>query len=222
MDVMPRRHPLRACVLAALALACAAPLAGCGSSTTTVTAASTPSQPPTTSTTPTVSRQTATTSNPGTTTTSPTGGAAAPTTTRTAPEPEFAQQETKEGVAGAQAKVRSLGYTASNPSEYHPSQTLKVLVGTRTGSGDGYGQLAFFFVGNRYIGTDVKVPSAKIAVVSQSESEVTVAYPLYRRGDPLCCPGAGQAKVRFQLNNGHLQPLDAIPPAVSAAGTGRN
>jgi hypothetical protein len=117
--------------------------------------------------------------------------------------------------------VRSLGYTPNNPAEYRPSQTLKVLVGTRSGSGDGYGQLAFFFVGNHYIGTDVKVPSAKIAVLSQSESAVTIAYPLYRHGDPLCCPGAGQAKVSFQLNNGRLQPQSPIPPAYSVSGVSR-
>jgi len=222
MDVMPSRHTRRASAAALLTLACAVPLAGCGSGTTTVTAASTPSQPQASTTAPAATTTTAATTTAATTPTSTTGGAA-PTTTRTAPEPEFAQQETKaEGAAGAQAKVSSLGYTASNPAEYHPSQTLKVLVGTRTGSGDGYGQLAFFFVGNRYIGTDVKLPSAKIAVVSQSESEVAIAYPLYRHGDPLCCPGAGQAKVRFQLNNGRLQPLDPIPPAQSASGVSRN
>ena len=220
---MTPRHPLRGPVLAAIALAAAAALAGCGSSTTTVTAASTPSQPASTSTAPASTGTAASTTAPATTTTSPTGGAAAPTTTRTAPEPEFAQQQTQsEGVAGAEAKLRSLGYTANNPSEYHPSQTLKVLVGTRTGSGDGYGQLAFFFVGSHYIGTDVKVPSAKVAVLSQSESEVVIAYPLYRHGDPLCCPGAGQAKVHFQLNNGRLQPLDPIPPAYSVSGVSRN
>ncbi len=70
-------------------------------------------------------------------------------------------------------------------------------MGTRTGSGDGYGQQAFFFVGGRYLGTDAKEPSATVKVVSQSDTEVTLAYPLYRKGDPLCCPGGGQASVRF-------------------------
>lgn len=222
MDVMPRL-PLRARALAALSIAVLPALAGCGSSTTTVTAASAPSQPASTATTPAPTTSAATSPAPPASTTSPAGGTTAPSTIRTEAAPEFTQHETQaEGSAGAQAKVRSLGYTPGNAAEYHPSQTLKVLVGTRSGSGDGYGQLAFFFVGSRYIGTDVKVPSAKIAVVSQSESEVTIAYPLYRHGDPLCCPGAGQAKVTFQLNNGHLQPLSAIPAAHSATGVSRN
>ena len=79
-----------------------------------------------------------------------------------------------------------------------------MLVGTRTGSGDGYGQQAFFFVDGRYIGTDAKEPSASVKVVSQGDTEVALAYPLYRSSDPLCCPSGGQAIVHFQLNNGRL------------------
>ena len=59
-------------------------------------------------------------------------------------------------------------------------------------------------------------------VVSQSDTEVTLAYPLYRSSDPLCCPSGGQATVRFQLNNGRLAPLGAIPPASSKSGLSRN
>ena len=84
------------------------------------------------------------------------------------------------------------GYTPDNTSEYHSGQTLRVLVGTRTGSGDGYGQQAFFFVDGRYLGTDTKEPSAQLKVVSQSDTEVAIAYPLYRKNDPLCCPGGGR------------------------------
>ena len=78
-----------------------------------------------------------------------------------------------------------------------------MLVGTRTGSGE----RAFFFVAGHYIGTDAKEPSAQIRVVSQSDTEVTLAYSL---------SGAGrEANVRFQLNNGKLTPLDPIPSANS-------
>ena len=103
-------------------------------------------------------------------------------------------------------------------AQAYPSQP----VATRTGSGDGYGQQVFFFVGPRFIGTDTKEASAKVKVVSQGDTEATVAYPLYRPNDPLCCPGAGQAQVRFQLNNGRLQALDPIPPANSKTRPSRN
>jgi hypothetical protein len=88
-------------------------------------------------------------------------------------------------------------------------------------SSDGHGQQAFFFVNNGYIGTDAKEPSATVKVVSQSDTEVTLAYPLYRSSDPLCCPGGGQTTVTFQLNNGKLTPLGPIPPASSTTGLSR-
>ena len=97
-----------------------------------------------------------------------------------------------------------------------------MLVGTRTGSADGYGQQAFFFVDGRYIGTDAKQPSATVNVVCQGDTEVTLAYPLYRKSDALCCPGGGTATCHFQLNNGKLVPLEAIPPASSASGLSRS
>jgi hypothetical protein len=58
-------------------------------------------------------------------------------------------------------------------------------------------------------------------VVSQGDTEVTLAYPLYRNGDPLCCPGGGQALVPFQLNNGKLAPLEPIPPSSSGSALSR-
>jgi hypothetical protein len=117
--------------------------------------------------------------------------------------------------------VRSKGFTPIESAQYHSNQALRVLVATRTGSGDGYGQQAFFFVNGRYLGTDAKEPSAKLRVVSQSDTEVALAYPLYRKNDPLCCPGGGQATVHFQLNNGRLTALDAIPAVGPASGPGR-
>ena len=193
-----------------LAVACGAALAGCGSGTRKVTVSSNPPVAQPSTSTPHVS------STPTTSTAkAPTGGQGATTgTTRSAPEPAFTQEKpTSEGEAAAAAVVRSKGFTPTDSSQYHANQALRVLLGTRTGSGDGYGQQAFFFVNGRYIGTDAKAPSATLRVLSQSDTEVTLGYPLYRRNDPLCCPGGGQAKVRFQLNNGKLSALDAIPPA---------
>jgi hypothetical protein len=205
----------RSTVLAPLTVLCgAALLLGCGSGTKTVTVSGAPAvtQPTTTTT--------SSAKAPTSTTKTPTAGQGATTgTTRSAPEPAFTQEKpASEGEAAAAAVVRSRGFTPNNGSEYRSNQALRVLVATRTGSGDGYGQQAFFFVNGRYIGTDTKDPSAKLRVVSQSDTEVTVAYPLYRKSDPLCCPGGGQATVRFQLNNGRLTPLDPIPSLERRAG----
>ena len=232
MAVMQRKltRALTPATLLALLGACSAvALGGCGGSQTkTVTAASAPAATQSTSTSgasSTTTTATATATTPTTTTSAPTstaGGTAAPTTTRTAPEPEFTQQETQvEGLAGAVAALKARGYTPSETSQYHASQTLRVLVGTRTGSGDGYGQQAFFFVAGRYIGTDTKEPSATVEVLAQSDTEVTLGYPLYRKGAPLASPSGGRATVRFQLDDGKLTALAPIPPANSASGTSR-
>jgi hypothetical protein len=202
--------------LPAVGLLCLA-LAGCGSNTKTVTVENTTAAATTsTSTTPVQTASTGTRSAPSSTTSTS-------ATTRTAPEPSFTEQETHaEGATAAAAAVRAHGYTPNDTSEYHSGQTLRVMVGTRTGSGDGYGQQAFFFVDGHYLGTDTKEPSAKLKVVSQGDTEVAIAYPLYHSSDPLCCPGGGQRVVHFALNNGKLTALDPIPPANSQAGLSRN
>lgn len=215
---MPTMGPMRR--LSTIAVFGAALLAGCGSQTKTVTVSSVP--PGGTATTTASAPTTTQTPSTGTTTTVP--PATGTSTTRTAPEPSFTEGEStgKEGsLQAAVATVRSHGFTPTDTSEYHPSQALRVLVATRTGSGDGYGQQAFFFLDGHYLGTDTKEPSAKLKVVSQGDSEVAIAYPLYRRNDPLCCPGGGQRVVHFSLNNGKLQALDPIPPASGYASLSR-
>jgi hypothetical protein len=117
--------------------------------------------------------------------------------------------------------VRARGYTPNDTSQYHSDQTLRVLVGTRTGSADGYSQQAFFFVDGRYLGTDTKLPSATVKVIGQADTEVTLGYALYRNGDALVNPSGGEARVTFQLNNGKLVALQKIPPAASNTGLSR-
>lgn len=227
MAVMKRKQITARSALAVLLCAGAA-LSACGSQTKTVSVAGAPavtqSTPATTTSTHTAAPATTPTSTTTTTATTGTaGGTAAPATTRTAPEPAFAQQEAhSEGASEAAAVLTARGYTPAETSQYHPNQTLRVLIGTKAGSSDGYGQQAFFFVGGRYIGTDTKEPSASVKVLSQSDTEVTLGYPLYRPGDPLSSPSGGQATVHFQLNNGKLSALDPIPPASSTSGLSRN
>jgi hypothetical protein len=214
-----RPYLYKALALLSLGLAGGALLGGCGSSTKTV---SSTAALPATANPDTTTRSGATTTSTTGTRSSPTGGTSTSSTTHTAPEPAFTEQETDgEGVGAAASAVRSRGYTPNSTAEYHANQTLRVLVGTRTGSGDGYGQQAFFFVAGRYIGTDTKEPSAKVKVLSQSDTEVALAYPLYRKGDPLSSPSGGHATVRFQLNNGKLMALGHIPPVSSTTGFSR-
>jgi hypothetical protein len=204
-----------------LALAISAlALAGCGSGgTKTVSVSSAITSGTATKSAPAQSTMPSPSSSKTTTPATTTGGVEA---SRTTTAPAFTKEATNSGALNeAVAVVKAHGFTANGTSDYHSDQTLRVLTATRTGSGDGYAQQAFFFVGNRYIGTDTSQPSAGVKVVSQSDTEVTLAYPLYRPRDPLCCPGAGQATVRFQLNNGRLVPLGTIPPASSTTGLSR-
>jgi hypothetical protein len=218
---LTQRHWMPAALVAIAALV----LGGCGSgSTRTVTVSGSVSPHTTTqrtSTTGTTSSSPTTTTPPSTTTsTNQTGGAEA---TRTTTAPAFTKESTSaEGVGAAAAVVKAHGYTPSETSTYDPSNTLRVLVGTRTGSSDGYGQQAFFFVDGRYLGTDTKEPSASVKVVGQSDTEVTLVYSLYKPGDPLSKPSGGEATVHFQLNNGRLVALNPIPPATSSTGVARN
>jgi hypothetical protein len=216
MGAMRRALPR---ALAPIAACGALLLLGCGSGTKTVTVSGAPPVTQPTATTPSPTKTQTTTAKTQTSAES----APTTTTTRTAPEPAFTQEKPpSEGEAAAAALVRSKGFTPNHSSDYHSNQALRVLVATRTGSGDGYAQQAFFFVNGRYIGTDTREPSATLRVVSQSDTEMTLAYPLYRTNDPLCCPGGGQAKVRFQLNNGRLTALDPIPPVQRSSGLARH
>lgn len=142
---------------------------------------------------------------------------------RSAPAPAFTRQSgSSEGLSSAVRVLGGYGFVPSDTSTYDPEHTLRVLVGTRTGSSDGYSHQAFFFEDERYLGTDASAPSAAMKVVSEADTEVTLAYSLYRPHDPLCCPSGGETKVRFQLDNGRLQALDPIPPASSTTAAGRN
>jgi hypothetical protein len=212
-------------------------LGGCGGGTRTVSVSGAPAPAATaggqtaahttsTATTPTTSTASAPVTSGGTS--APSAAGQSTSTTRTAPAPAFTRTEgqSAEQTANSEANtaadvVTAHGYTPTDISDYHPNQTLRVLIGRRTGSADGYNQRAFFFLDNRYIGTDSGQPSASLSVVSQSDTEVTLAYALYRAHDPLCCPSGGQVTVRFQLDNGALVALDPIPPVSSATGLAR-
>src|SRR5664280_3576555 len=137
----------------ALCACIAALVVACGSGTRTVTVSSVPPVSQTSTTTkPQTSTKTTSTAPTPTPTTS-TSTSTGTTSTRAAPEPAFTQHEAKsEGLSAAAAVVREKGFTPNNTSDYHSDQALRVLVGTRTGSSDGYGQQAFFFLNGRYIG----------------------------------------------------------------------
>ena len=221
-------------ILAGAGLTAAIACAGCGSgSTRTISVSSSPSassastaaastKPPAPATASKPTTSTAThASTPTAAPATPSGGAAAPAG-GSSHEPAFVGQGAGgPGLSAAIGLMRSRGYSVLDPSQYRPDQTLKVLVGAREGSAS-HVQQAFFFVGGRYLGTDTSAPSGQIHLVGQNDTEVTLAYSLYRARDGACCPSGGQAQVRYQLDNGRLVALDPIPAvAATSAGAGR-
>jgi hypothetical protein len=122
-----------------------------------------------------------------------------------------AQPNRGSSLVGAVALVKKQGYRPK-VSTWEPSFKLNMLIGTATGSADGYNRRAFFFYGNRYLGTDASAPSAQLQEVWREDRTIALLYILYRSNEPLCCPTAGGAIVRFRWNGSRLVALDPIPP----------
>jgi hypothetical protein len=180
--------PLSVVSGAVVATAAALAISGCGGTTKTVVQTVTqapvtvaPTPPPTT-----------------------TGGSAAGTGTAPAPSPSGGN------VDAAAATVARQGFDVIDRRAYDPRATLRVLLGVKHGSGDGYAKRAFFFVGDRYIGTDTGDLSASMRIASQSDRTVALTYALYGPRDALCCPHRF-ATVRYHWNGVRLVPQDRIP-----------
>lgn len=108
-------------------------------------------------------------------------------------------------------RVKTEGYTVGDTSTYSENQLLRVLIGTATGSADGYKKYAFFFARDKYLGPDTFYPSAGVSLAWQTNDTLALSYALYRPGDPLCCPAGGSAVVRFRWDGSRIVPLDIIP-----------
>jgi len=139
--------------------------------------------------------------------------ATATTATRPAePAPAFVRTRSAQGeLAEAVTAVEAHGYLPVSTATYNPQDALRVLIGRRN-TAEGQQEQAFFFLDNRFLGTDASQPSASITVVYTGEGEVTLRYALYKPSDPRCCASGGTAEVRFALNNGRLQPSQPLPP----------
>jgi hypothetical protein len=193
----------RCCLLAAFALLA---LAGCSGGSHTSAAVTAPK---------TVTRAvTSQASTPPTTSAGTTTG----TTTTAAPPPSPSAPLT---LHAAEQTLAARGFAALTERDFRPDQPLKVLVGVRRGSADARTQQAFFFVGDRFIGTDTSDASAGISVVDQGPDRITLAYELYKPPDAMCCPSAGMAQVTYRWTGTRLQPQGAIPSSAAAAATSR-
>jgi len=176
------------------------------SSSTTTSA-----KPPTTTTTA------ASTTTPTASTTPTTATTATTTTTRTETAPAFVgTNPTSPGavshdLAAALAVLAKAGYAPVRPSTYRAGDTLRVVIGTRTGSSVP-AERAFFFDQTIYLGTDARSPSAQISLLSQSDTEVTLGYAIYRTG---ASTPSTVRRVHFALDMGQLSAIDPLPSAAA-------
>ncbi len=121
----------------------------------------------------------------------------------------------------ASSVVRAAGYTPISLGGYDQNSDLSVIVGLRSTSADGHPQRAFFFHRGALIGQDLPQASATIRWIWSTDRVVALQYDLYKPGDPMCCPTAGGATVRYQWNGSSVTPLDPIPSAASSASASR-
>ncbi|WP_116202934.1 LppP/LprE family lipoprotein [Amycolatopsis circi] len=133
-------------------------------------------------------------------------------------EPPAAPRNT---LADAEAVVRAKGYRPYPGTSWESASGLQVILATITESGDGYANRAFFFNDGKYLGTDTSADSAGIQASWSTDTTVALSYELYNAEDPLCCPTANAAAVRYHWTGTRLIPLDAIPPDDPAANPSR-
>jgi len=137
------------------------------------------------------------------------------TATATAPNPSAPLP-----LQAAEQVLAARGYGVLTEHDWRPGQPLKVLIGVSRASGP-RAELAFFFVGATFIGTDTKDPSGSIAVVAQGGGSVTLSYALYRPSDSIDAPTAGSASVTYRWTGTRLVPQGTIPSAAAAASPSR-
>jgi LppP/LprE lipoprotein len=145
-------------------------------------------------------------------------GAATGATTATPPPPN---PNAPLSLHAAEQVLDARGFATLTERDFRPDQQLKVLLGVRRGSADARTQQAFFFVGDRFIGTDTSDTSAGIVVVGQGTDHVTLAYELYAPQDAMCCPSAGTSQVTYRWSGTRLVPQGPIPSSASGAATSR-
>jgi LppP/LprE lipoprotein len=195
-------------------------ICGCSSGGSSKSGApATTSAPVTSTSVPAATTAVAATTNPPVTTAStsaPTTIAAPQATTppTTPPPPDPA---TATAVSSAVQLVRARGFTPDDTNDFTgaPVAGFHVIIGTATGSADGYAKRAFFFVDGRFVATDPEGPSAGIQLAWRNDKVIALAYATYKAGEPMCCPTGGAMIVRYEWTGKRLKALDPIPPGTA-------
>lgn len=117
----------------------------------------------------------------------------------------------------AEQVLEQRGFAPLGERDWRPDQTLKVLIGFAGEASMSGQEQAFFFVGDRFIGTDARAPSGRVTVTAQEDQAITLSYGLYRPKDSIESPTGGEAEVTFVWDGTSLTPQQPIPSAAQNA-----
>lgn len=93
------------------------------------------------------------------------------------------------------------------------SAIATAVVGTRSPSADGYGQLVFFFYNNHFVGLNSPYEAVSVKqVVAVSNGVFRVTYADYKPSDPLFDPSLGSISITYHV---HAHSLAASAPLKS-------
>ena len=89
--------------------------------------------------------------------------------------------------------------------------TITAVVGQRTPSGDGSGQVVFLWHNDTFIGYDSQAEKVGVTAVAATAGGFTVSYPGYRVGDPLAKPSGRPVKATYTWTGSGFR-ASATPP----------
>jgi hypothetical protein len=137
-----------------------------------------------------------------------------PVDAKPAPSPggPYATREAAERFVRTQGEPGSTLTPISPQSTWRPAATLHVIHATFEGSASWAGDWYFFFVHGNLVGK--RYFTRTIVATAVDDTTFSIAYDVFRQGDPHCCPSGGQATVRFQWNGNQLTRLDPLPGPV--------
>jgi hypothetical protein len=89
---------------------------------------------------------------------------------------------------------------------------LTAVIGTRSPSADGRGQLVFFWHGTTFVGWDSSSESLAIQAIAPGKpGTFRVTYDHYGPDDALCCPSLAAVTIEYRWNGRGFTP-SGMPP----------
>lgn len=93
--------------------------------------------------------------------------------------------------------------------------TITAVVGTRTPSADGLGQVVFFFHNNDFIGVDSNIESFQVEnLLGSGTGEFTITYANYQASDPTGAPSLPPITFTYSWNGTCMVPSGQRPSGV--------